>query len=152
VLEYDFENSVGFWIMTAAHKYQRAINEELAPTGITYRQTQVLGFLALEGPLAQAELAERMHLEPATLVGILDRMERDGWIKRLACHNDRRRKLIHPQPSAKPVWTKIVACVKRVRARATHGMKASELATLKRLLNQVQKNINQGISALEAVS
>jgi MarR family transcriptional regulator for hemolysin len=112
----------------------------------------VLGFLALEGPLAQAELAERMHLEPATLVGILDRMERDGWIKRLACHNDRRRKLIHPQPSAKPVWTKIVACVKRVRARATHGMKPSELATLKRLLNQVQKNINQGLSALETVS
>lgn len=150
MLEYDFENSVGFWIMTAAHEYQRAINEELAPTGITYRQCQVLGFLALEGPLAQAELADRMHLEPATLVGILDRMERDGWIKRLACRDDRRRKLIHPQPSAKPVWTKIVACVKRVRARATQDMKASELATLKRLLTRVRKNLDQSLSALEA--
>lgn len=150
MLEYDFENSVGFWIMTTAHEYQRAVNEELAPTGITYRQCQVLGFLALEGPLAQASLAERMHLEPATLVGILDRMERDGWIKRLACSNDRRRKLIHVQPSAKPVWIKIVACVKRVRARATQGMKATELATLKRLLGRVRKNLNQKISALEA--
>lgn len=150
MLEYDFENSVGFWIMTTAHEYQRAVNEELAPTGITYRQCQVLGFLALEGPLAQATLAERMHLEPATLVGILDRMERDGWIKRLACSNDRRRKLIHVQPSAKPVWIKIVACVKRVRARATQGMKPAELATLKRLLGRVRKNLNQKISALEA--
>jgi len=150
VLEYDFENSVGFWIMTTAHEYQRAVNEELAPTGITYRQCQVLGFLALEGPLAQASLAERMHLEPATLVGILDRMERDGWIKRLACSTDRRRKLIHAQPSAKPVWIKIVACVKRVRARAMQGMKASELATLKRLLTRVRKNLNQKLSALEA--
>ena len=150
MLEYDFENSIGCWIMQAAQEYTRAINEELAPTGITYRQMQVLGFLALEGPLAQGELAERMHLEPATLVGILDRMERDGWIKRLACRDDRRRKLIHVQPSAKPVWSKIVACAKRVRARATEGMKPSELATLKRLLNRVQKNLNQGLSALEA--
>jgi MarR family transcriptional regulator for hemolysin len=150
VLEYDFENSVGFWIMTAAHEYQRAVNDELAPTGITYRQCQVLGFLALEGPLAQAELADRMHLEPATLVGILDRMERDGWIKRLACRQDRRRKLIHPQPSAKPVWNKIVACVKRVRARAMQGLKATELATLKRLLGRVRKNLDQNISTLEA--
>lgn len=150
VLEYDFENSVGFWIMTAAHDYQRAVNDELAPTGITYRQCQVLGFLALAGPLPQAELADKMHLEPATLVGILDRMERDGWIKRLACRQDRRRKLIHPQPSAKPVWTKIVACVKRVRARATQGMKAGELATLKRLLGRVQKNLNRELSTREA--
>jgi MarR family transcriptional regulator for hemolysin len=150
VLEYDFENSVGFWIMTASHEYQRAVNDELAPTGITYRQAQVLGFLALAGPLAQGELAERMHLEPATLVGILDRMERDGWIKRLACRQDRRRKLIHPQPSAKPVWVKIVGCVKRVRARATQGMKASELATLKRLLGRVQKNLSQELSTREA--
>lgn len=150
MLEYDFENSVGFWIMTASHEYQRAVNDELAPTGITYRQAQVLGFLALAGPLAQGELAERMHLEPATLVGILDRMERDGWIKRLACRQDRRRKLIHPQPSAKPVWIKIVACVKRVRARATQGMKASELTTLKRLLGRVQKNLTQKLSTLEA--
>lgn len=150
MLEYDFENSIGFWIMTTAHEYQRAVNDELAPTGITYRQCQVLGFLALEGPLAQAELADRMHLEPATLVGILDRMERDGWIKRLACKHDRRRKLIHPQPSAKPVWSKIVACVRRVRAKAMQGMKASELATLKRLLGRVRKNLNQNLSTLEA--
>ena len=150
MLDYDFENSVGFWIMTASHDYQRAINDELAPTGITYRQCQVLGFLALEGPLPQAELADRMHLEPATLVGILDRMERDGWIKRLACLQDRRRKLIHVQPSAKPVWIKIVACVKRVRARATQGMKATELATLKRLLGRVRKNLGRELSALEA--
>jgi MarR family transcriptional regulator for hemolysin len=150
VLDYDFDNSVGFWIMTAAHEYQRAVNDELAPTGITYRQAQVLGFLALAGPLSQAELAERMHLEPATLVGILDRMERDRLIKRLACRQDRRRKLIHPLPSAKPVWSKIVSCVKRVRARAMQGIKASELATLKRLLGRVQENLSREYSTREA--
>ena len=108
MLDYDFENSAGFWIMTAAHDYERAFNDELAPEGITLRQCQVLGFLALAGPLAQNELAERMRIEPPTLVGILDRMERDGWIRRTACPGDRRRKLIQPQAAAKPVWERIV--------------------------------------------
>ena len=82
MLEYDFENSVGFWICQASHALQRAFNEELAPQGVTYRQAQVLGCLALEGKLSQTDLAERMRIEPPTLVGILDRMEQGGWIRR----------------------------------------------------------------------
>jgi MarR family transcriptional regulator for hemolysin len=150
VLDYDFENSAGFWIMTAAHDYERAFNDELAPEGITLRQCQVLGFLALAGPLAQNELAERMRIEPPTLVGILDRMERDGWIRRTACPSDRRRKLIQPQAAAKPVWERIVKVARRLRTRATRGMSASDKLTLRRLLKLVQKNIKQGAAAREA--
>lgn len=151
MLNYDFENSVGFWIISAAHDYERAFNDELAPQGITYRQCQVLGFLALHGSMAQAELAEYMRIEPPTLVGILDRMERDGWIKRIPCVQDRRRKLIHVQVAAKPVWTKIVACAKRVRVRASHGLTPSEMTTLRRLLGSVQQNLRKSRSDREAV-
>jgi MarR family transcriptional regulator for hemolysin len=149
VLEYDFENSVGFWICQASHALQRAFNEELAPQGVTWRQCQVLGCLALEGPLSQTDLAERMRIEPPTLVGILDRMERDGWIRRDGDKNDRRKKLVHPQPAAKPVWSKIVACAKRVRAKATRGMTAAQLRELKKLLNIVQTNL-QPVATREA--
>lgn len=150
MLEYDFENSAGFWIMTTAHDYERAFNDQLAPEGITLRQCQVLGFLALAGPLAQNELAERMRIEPPTLVGILDRMERDGWIRRNACPGDRRRKLIQPLPAAKPVWERIVKVARRLRSQATRGMTADDKITLRRLLKQVQKNLKQGDEAREA--
>jgi MarR family transcriptional regulator for hemolysin len=72
---------------------------------VTFRQAQVLGCLALEGSLSQTGLADRMRIEPPTLVGILDRMERDGWIRRDADKTDRRRKLIQPTPAAKPAWS-----------------------------------------------
>ena len=61
MLEYDFENSVGYWLVRTAQACERAVSEELAPEGITYRQFQVLGWLVLEGDLAQNELAERMR-------------------------------------------------------------------------------------------
>lgn len=150
-LEYDFEQSVGYWLCTAWQVYQRALNEEFAPQGITFRQCQVLSWLVLEGELAQSELAERMRIEPPTLVGILDRMERDGWIRRDVCPDDRRKKLIHVTDAAEPVWSKIVACAKRVRARATRGLSPEQLETLHKLLIQIQTNLGAEIPARQTV-
>jgi MarR family transcriptional regulator for hemolysin len=150
VLEYDFENSVGFWVCQASHSLQRAFNEELAPQGVTFRQAQVLGCLALEGRLSQTDIAERMRIEPPTLVGILDRMERDGWIRRDGDKTDRRRKFVEAMPAARPVWNKIVAAAKRVRARATRGMTASQLVQLKKLLSVVQENLQEAEERREA--
>ena len=104
--EYDFDHSIGYWIMLASQAYQKALNNEFAPHGITFRQSQVLGWLALEGELSQAELAARMLIEPPTLVGVLDRMERDGLISRIASSVDRRCKLIRVNPEARAVWAR----------------------------------------------
>lgn len=150
MLEYDFENSVGFWVCQASHALQRSFNEELAPQGVTFRQAQVLGCLALEGKLSQTDLAERMRIEPPTLVGILDRMERDGWIRRDGDKTDRRRKFVEATSAAKPVWSKIVSAAKRVRGRATRGMSANQLAQLKKLLELVQSNLQNAEERREA--
>ena len=141
MLEYDFENSVGYWVCQASHALQRAFNDELAPQGVTFRQAQVLGCLALEGKLSQTALADRMGIEPPTLVGILDRMQRDGWIRRDGDTSDRRRKFVDATPAAKPVWSKIITAAKRVRSRATRGMTPAQLVQLKKLLALVQANL-----------
>jgi MarR family transcriptional regulator for hemolysin len=142
MLEYDFEDSVGYWLIVGAHAFQRALSEELTPHGVTFRQSQVLGWLALEGELAQNELAAKMMIEPPTLVGILDRMERDGWISRIACPSDRRKKIIVVNRAAQRIWSKIIACAKRVRARAVEGLSPEEIETLKQLVQRVQRNLS----------
>lgn len=141
MLQYDFQSSIGYWICLSARHFERAMNQELTPEGITYRQCQVLGWLALEGSLSQVELAERMNIEPPTLVRILDRMERDGLLHRESCPEDRRRKMIRPLEKSKPMWNRIVECAMRVRERATRGMTEEEIATLKELLTKVQNNL-----------
>ena len=150
MLHHDFEESVGYWLVTTSHAYQRVLNERLAPEGITYRQAQVLGYLALDGPVSQIELSERMQVEPPTLVGILDRMERDGWIQRQTCPDDRRRKLVHPSEAALPVWSKILRCAEQIRELATDGLSERQVATLKRLLAHVQNNLTLNAVAEEA--
>ena len=145
-VHYDFSESLGCWLTLATQAYHRAVSDELAPHGITYRQSMVLGWLAHEGELSQIDLAAKMMVEPPTLVGILDRMERDGWITRHNCPSDRRKKIIRANRAAEPVWDKIVECALRVRRRATEGMSEHDLSALKRLLQQVQCNL-KAISA-----
>jgi MarR family transcriptional regulator for hemolysin len=141
MLHYDFESSIGAWLTLTTQTYHRAVSDELAPHGITYRQSMVLGWLALEGELSQTELASKMMVEPPTLVGILDRMERDGWITRHNCPGDRRKKIIRTNPAAEPVWERIVECAQRVRRRAIEGLSERDLATLKKLLHRIQSNL-----------
>jgi MarR family transcriptional regulator for hemolysin len=143
LLSHDFEASVGYWICMASRAFERAMNDELAPRGITYRQAQVLWLLAHDGTLSQTDLAERMRIEPPTLVGILDRMEREGWIRREGDVQDRRRKLISPLPKAKPVWSKIIACSDSVRARGNNGLTDADQEVLKTLLGRIVENLTK---------
>jgi MarR family transcriptional regulator for hemolysin len=141
-MKYDFEESVGFWLTLAHQGYSRAIAERLLPHGITFRQAQVLGYLELDGPQTQSELAARMLIEPPSLVGVLNRMERSLLVQRQGCAEDRRRNVIHLLPAAEALWQQIADCAREVRTEALRGMSAAEVKQLKRLLNKVSENVN----------
>jgi MarR family transcriptional regulator for hemolysin len=142
LLDYDFEESIACWVVMTARAFEQALNEELEPLGITYRQWQVLGWLAFERELAQSELAERMRVEAPTLVGILDRMERDGWIVRESSAADRRKKLVRPTERVRPVWDQVTAAARRVRSRATAGLTPEEQVRLKEGMKHIQSNLS----------
>jgi MarR family transcriptional regulator for hemolysin len=141
VVQYDFEQSIGYWLSIATQALHRQVSEALAPDGITFRQAQVLGWLALESELPQCELAAKMMIEPPTLVALLDRMEASGWISRHPCSEDRRRKLIGRLPASDPVWERITQSLREVRSRATAGMTEQQAETLRELLSVVHANL-----------
>lgn len=141
LMQYDFDESVGYWIASANQAYMRAFQEKLSPHGITYRQAQVLGWLVVEGPLPQVELAARMLIEPPSLVGIVDRMVNAGLIERRTCKEDRRKNLIHLLPASENMWSQIAECGRAMRADATRGLSEEECQTLRRLLKKVRENV-----------
>ena len=49
-----------------------------------------LDLIARHGPLSPSTLARRAGLHPATMTGILDRLERGGWVARDRDPSDRR--------------------------------------------------------------
>lgn len=141
MLQYDFENSPGYWMVITTRALRRGMEAELVKEGITLRQWEVLAWLTLENGMAQSELADRLGIEAPTLAGILDRMERDGWVERQACPHDRRKKRLRATPKADAVWQHLAECAHRMRAKATTGIDPDELLHLKSICERMRLNI-----------
>ncbi len=141
MIKYDFEDSVSYWIGLTSSFLEVALNKELSDSGITLRQVQVLASLALKGEITQTELAALLRVEPPTLVRILDRMERDSWIKRCPSPVDRRKKIIKVTEKVNDQWEHIVKCGERVQSQAMKGISHEELQNLKDTLATMCKNL-----------
>ena len=59
-------------------------------TGLTGPQLWAIKTIAQEAPIMVSEIARRMYLHPATVVGILDRLEKQGLVVRIRSTVDRR--------------------------------------------------------------
>lgn len=56
---------------------------------------EVLDAVARFGPVSPTWLADSLSVHPATLTGVLDRLESGGWTERRPDPTDRRRVLVH---------------------------------------------------------
>jgi DNA-binding MarR family transcriptional regulator len=57
-----------------------------------------LDHIARYGPIGPGALAKRMGMHPATMTGILDRLERSGWVARERDSSDRRAVVVRTLP------------------------------------------------------
>jgi DNA-binding MarR family transcriptional regulator len=84
-------------ILRALRRILHAVEIHSRKLTATYRLTtpQLLCLLAIreEGPLTPTAIANRVVLSPSTVVGILDRLEEKGWVRRERGTRDRR--LVH---------------------------------------------------------
>lgn len=141
MLRYDLENSVGYWMCKTSHAIKRALSLRLAEQGITLRQWEVLAWLASDGDVSQTELAECLGIEPNTLAGVVRRMERDGWIERTCCSDDRRRNRLKATPKAEEIWEKSLTLCREVREQAISGFTPAEVSLLKKLCLDIRENL-----------
>ena len=58
-----------------------------------------LDYLSQHGPLTATSLARGIGLHPATMTGVLDRLEKGGWILRSPVPDDRRASLVGIDPA-----------------------------------------------------
>jgi DNA-binding MarR family transcriptional regulator len=67
-----------------------------AATGLKESDLDVLDVLARNGSQSPTALARRMGIHPATMTGVLTRLEKAGWIARRRDVTDRRRVQVEP--------------------------------------------------------
>jgi DNA-binding MarR family transcriptional regulator len=103
----------------------------------------VLMSLWRDDGLSAVELARRAGLEPSTMTGLLDRMERDRLLERRADPDDRRAQRIHLTETGRTVREPTLAAVDRTLARVLDGVADNDLIRVKDTLRRVLANTDR---------
>ena len=97
---------------------------------------QCLDLLDVQGPLSPSMLAKRAGLHPATMTGVIDRLERDGWITRERDPADRRGVLLRVLPGRRPDVLRLASGMNAEIAKICAGYHDRDLQTIARFLRQ----------------
>ena len=91
----DFQTErLGFLLNTAGKRVYAITEDVLRDFALTPREFGVLETLAQVAATNQLTLAKRRHIDPATMVALVDRMETEGYLRRMTEVTDRRNRLL----------------------------------------------------------
>ena len=108
-----------------------------------------LELLARHGPLSPGALARHAGLHPATMTGIVDRLERAGWVARDRDPADRRAVLIRPLRDRGAELFRLYAGMNTAMDQVCAGYSDEELTLLAGFL---RRTTTAGQVATEALS
>ena len=91
----EIRNILGFHIRLAHVAVYRHFMETFSDLDLTHKQVSVLWLVSDNPGVAQTDLAQRLHMDRATTMGIINRLQARGFLRRGPSPQDRRRKTLY---------------------------------------------------------
>jgi MarR family transcriptional regulator, transcriptional regulator for hemolysin len=140
----DNAEALGPLVTDLSRVWRTRLDQRLKPLGLSQVQWRVLLLLArVRATMVQRELAERIGIEGPTLVHLLDRMARSGWVMRRASPQDRRCKTVHLTPKAKRMVREIRKVTRAFRKELFAALPPEDLAHCSRSLKVLLKRAEE---------
>jgi DNA-binding MarR family transcriptional regulator len=128
-------------IARLSRRLRHGLDQLLEPFGLTAVQFALLQRLAQVDGLVQADLGRRMAIEPATLTGIVQRLERDGWVRRDCDPDNRRLQRVWLTEKARAAMPALRRVQSRRRRCIFSGFSPEDMARLEELLERMEANL-----------
>lgn len=94
--------------LAAADALLRSSHQLFRPHGLTASQFNVLNILAAgEVGISQRELSEELVVDKSNVTGLINRMEKAGWVRRTEDAEDRRVYRLTLTPAGRKLWAKV---------------------------------------------
>lgn len=121
---------------------ESAMQSRLAQLGISEGRLRLLGILLdRPQPATHSELAEESGVTKGTITGLVDGLERDGYVRRLPDKRDRRVSRIALTAAGEAYLDEILPEHLARLARVMNGLSAQEQCTLVSLLRKVHAGL-----------
>src|SRR5215469_10356425 len=113
---------------------------------------ECLDYIGREGPLSPTSLARLTGQHPATLTGILDRLERDGWIARERDPADRRGVVVRVEPGRGAEVLRLYLVDSGMNTALDEILAAYDEGELRTIADFLQRTAEAGRTAADTLS
>ncbi len=129
--------------MAAFKAMQRSIAELLSEEGLTQPQFYALRVIAKNGSMPMKGISDGMHVTPANVTGIRDRLEHKGLIRRTARALDRRATIVELTPEGRAVQERVATKYSEFMKKALQAFTSDEQEALRYLLEKLQQEMSR---------
>jgi MarR family transcriptional regulator for hemolysin len=143
-MSYPDEHRFAMQLAQMSRAWRAELDRRLAGMGLSQARWLVLLHLSrFEDLPTQRELAKSVGVEGPTLARLLDSLEAQGLIQRMAVAEDRRAKKIALCPPARPLIEKIEAISSQLRQELFAGIEDEELRRCQQVHARILTNLDR---------
>jgi MarR family transcriptional regulator, transcriptional regulator for hemolysin len=134
----DTTETFGQLLHGTARAWRQKLDARLKPMGLSQAKWRTLMHLSLaEDALTQAEIAGRLGVEEPSVVTLLNRLEKQGWITRKNSPHDRRCKMVVLGRRAERAIEQINGTANELRHELLAGIPAGDLEKCITVLHKI---------------
>ena len=135
----EIRNIVGFHIRLAHGAVYRHFTETFAQLDLTQKQVSVLWLVADHPDIAQTGLAQRMRMDRATTMAIVNRLEGKGYLARSKSSNDGRKQALNLTVAGRKALSTAKRAIQQHEQWLKSRFSAREVAKLIELLSRIHE-------------
>ena len=136
----ELKECMNFLLSVSQNKVFKYFSKLLEEYGLTPAQYGVLNCLWSEGQLSPKQIGEFMYLEAPTISGILDKMQKAGFIERSVDPENRRNVLVVATQKSMEIQDKVEGATLQMNDTALQNLSASDQAVLMKSLDTIIKS------------
>ena len=133
-------------LKTSAKTWEKAADIELRQRfGLTGAKWKIIVVLSMKEGITQKHIADMAFVEAPTLVPVIDKMEKEGYLTRQSDPNDRRNNLIFMTKKSKEIVDSIIDCILEIRNMGLNKISKRDMETTKKVLEKIIVNTEEFI-------
>lgn len=139
-----FDHSLPMTLNRALDAVMPPYRELFARYGLTEQQWRILRVLWINEKITSVELSSRTLLAAASLVGIIDRLEKKGLVSRLRSTTDRRAVFIFATAKSRELEAEVSPQVEAIQTRVRAIVSEREWTAMEKTLRKVASVLQTG--------
>lgn len=137
------EQGIGYYFKLISDKIKINADADLKRQGLTLSQSRVLAFLHEKGGQAtQKEIEDRLQVSHPTVVGVVSRMEQNGFLVTWFDSEDRRNKIVQLTDKAAAVGQDIDNTVSKQDEIMLRSLTPEQISELRDMLVTIYGNLD----------